>query len=59
MRDDEERSVWSLAPEDWGVDKGTPSYHSHIAWDHVTDRLVPRVLALREEITERRRREGI
>lgn len=59
MKDDDEGSVWLLAPEDWGVDKGTPSYHSPIAWDHVTDRMVPRILALREEITERRRREGI
>ncbi len=46
-----------IASEEWGVEKNTPSYRAMNAWDHMTENLVARVLALREEISKRRRRE--
>lgn len=55
---DDEREIARWASAEWGANPHTPSYHSSGAWEHVTDCLVPKILALREEITKRRRLEG-
>lgn len=45
-----------LASEEWGAEKGTPSYRAHNAWEYVTENLVPRMWALRNEIYKRGQR---
>lgn len=50
---DDGRFANLIASEEWGVEKGTPSYRASNAWDHVTKNLVPRMWALRHEIYKR------
>ena len=44
------------APEGWGAEPGTPSYHCADAFQHLAEKLVPRIWALRQAIALRNKR---